>query len=134
MIRSTWVNSARSLTYIITLSRLSSFFFAIILRTQGQLVRDTARRCAKAYEESHILTMHLNHAINPFTSLNPIHYNISFPKYLKRAYILDSRSPPFLFPSSLIADPAKEAIKKVGRDFLKALSGELSNKDAVSTS
>lgn len=35
--------------------------------------------------------------------------------------MLNSEPPPSPLPSLLVADPAQEAVEKVGRDFLKAL-------------
>ena len=46
--------------------------------------------------------------------------------------MLDAGPPPSPFPSSLIADPAQEAVEKVGRDFLKGLGGVLSDEGTVS--
>jgi hypothetical protein len=48
--------------------------------------------------------------------------------------MLDSRPPPSPFASPLIADPTQEAVEKVGRDFLKAPGGLLSNESTVSKS
>jgi hypothetical protein len=45
--------------------------------------------------------------------------------------MLDSGPPPAPFPSSLVEGPAREAVEKVGRDFLKALNGVLSDEGAV---
>ena len=45
--------------------------------------------------------------------------------------MLNSRSPPSIFPSSLVTDPAQEAVEKVGRDIVKALDWIPSNKDTV---
>ena len=46
--------------------------------------------------------------------------------------MLDAGPPPSPFPSSLIADPAQEAVEKIGRDFVKALGRVLCDKSAVS--
>lgn len=77
------------------------------------------------------MTLDLNHAINLLPSLEPKHYKVPLPECLQRAYMLDSGSPPPPFPSSLIADLIEEAIKKVGRDLLKALDGGLFGKGVV---
>jgi hypothetical protein len=45
--------------------------------------------------------------------------------------MLNSGPPPSPFPSSLVADPAQEAVEKVGRDFLKALDWMPSDEGAV---
>jgi hypothetical protein len=45
--------------------------------------------------------------------------------------MLNSRPPLSLFSSSLVADPAQEAVEKVGRDFLKALGRMPSDEGAV---
>lgn len=42
--------------------------------------------------------------------------------------------PPSPFPSSLVADPAQEAVEKGGRDILKGLDGVLASEGAVSKS
>jgi hypothetical protein len=44
--------------------------------------------------------------------------------------MLDSGPPPSRLPSSLVADPAQEAVEEVGRD-LKALDRILSDKGAI---
>jgi hypothetical protein len=45
--------------------------------------------------------------------------------------MLNCGLPLSLFPSSLVADPAQEAVEKVGQDFLKALDRMPSNEGAV---
>jgi hypothetical protein len=45
--------------------------------------------------------------------------------------MLDSGPPPSPLPSSLVADPAQEAVEEVGRDFLKALDRILSDNGAI---
>ncbi len=44
----------------------------------------------------------------------------------------ETRSPPSSLPSSLVANPTKEALKEMGSEVVVALAGVLTNKDAVS--
>jgi hypothetical protein len=48
--------------------------------------------------------------------------------------MFESRPSPSTFPSSLIADPAQETIKEVGRHLLQASSRVFLNEGAVSVS
>jgi hypothetical protein len=51
---------------------------------------------------------------------------------MQKACTFDSRTPASPLPSSLIADPAKEALKELSRDLVIALDRIFSDEDAVS--
>ncbi len=81
---------------------------------------------------THILSLSYNHIVNPLANHELIDQLISFPKCLQRACMSETRSPPSSLPSSLVANPTKEALKEMGSEVVVALAGVLTNKDAVS--
>jgi hypothetical protein len=59
---------------------------------------------------AHILALSFDYLINLLACLERVDLLILFPKCLQRACMSDARSPPSPLPSSLVADPAQEAV------------------------
>lgn len=80
---------------------------------------------------AYILPLLYNHIVNPLASLKLINQLIPFPKCLQRACVLDTRSSPSPFPSSLVTNPTKETFEESSREVVVALDRVLSDEDAV---
>ena len=77
------------------------------------------------------MSLSYNHIVNSLASLELVDQLIPFPKRLQRACMFETRTPPPPLPSSLVADPTKEALEEWSSEVVVALDWVLADVDIV---